>query len=1151
MTVSAIAGRYRLGECVGQGGMGTVFRGTDLARGSTVAIKEMRPAALTDVSSIERFRREGEALKRLNHPNIVELLEVVHEAGTHYLVMEFVAGGSLEDLIQSSQASLPIARVLSIALDLCDALTRTHRLEIIHRDIKPSNVLLTEDGTPKLTDFGAAYIAGKERITTDLAVIGTAGYVSPEALRGEDLDARADIWAFGVLLFELLTGTRPFARKNMAQTLHDISFASPPDLETLRPDCPPALVDLVYRMLAKDAGQRVPSVRIVGAELDKIARGQGGRARAESTFREARGGLPIRSNLPAETSTFVGRQKELGELRRCLLERSTRLVTIVGPGGMGKTRLSLELGQRLLSSALVREDATSARLSDGLFLVELAPLGSPDFIVSAIAEAAGFQFYPGRTALQQVIDHFRDKRVLLLLDNFEHLLDGAETVAELLRAAEGLTIVATSRERLGLTGETVLSLSGMEFPESDGPERAFDFSAIKLFVQAARQQKPEFRLEDAEAEDVVRICRLVHGVPLGIVIAGSWASNLSPREIADEISQSLDFLAAELRDLPERQRSMRAVFDHSWELLTEPERTALSAISIFRGGFTRDAAQAVAGTSIRVLATLINKSLLAREPGSGRYRLHELLRQYAEEKLHREPARARAVLDAHSAYFASYLEAREASLKSPSPAEALLEIETELDNVRAAWSRMLDKVELDNIERALSSLHFFHTRRAALAEGEAAFTTLGESLESSGETSPQRTRLLGCALSRRATFLRLQGRYAQAASLLDRALSLLDEREHPRERAFALVISGSTQVKAGQLQAGTELGEQALRLFRETGDAWGTAHALETLGRLYGTAGDFAKAERAYRESASIQRDSGMLESGSMGLGFTLVQQGDYAAGCQLMLNALEMFERAGDRWNRMLCQMNLANAQRTLGNYSSAEALARGCLEFTREIGNLDHEAWSCYQLGNVLKEQERYEAAAAQFQAGLERSLQMGDAGKIALGRLEFGNLALIRGDYREAERQLSESLRGFESAGQAWGVALALDLLGYLACQESNFELAQTRLSAALDTALSRSLYPFATNVVAAGALWFARTGNPERAVELLSFSQHHRATERHTVTRRIAPLLAELEGRLAPESFARAVERGKGLDWDDICPMLAPHAKATFAQSAAQL
>jgi tetratricopeptide (TPR) repeat protein len=381
-------------------------------------------------------------------------------------------------------------------------------------------------------------------------------------------------------------------------------------------------------------------------------------------------------------------------------------------------------------------------------------------------------------------------------------------------------------------------------------------------------------------------------------------------------------------------------------------------------------------------------------------------------------------------------------------------------------------------------------------------------------------------------FLRQQGRYAQAGALLERALGLLDEGRHPRERAFALVASGSTQVKAGNLQLGTTLGEQGLRLYRATGDAWGMANALETLGRLYGTAGDFAKAEQAYRESASIQRSAGMLESGLMGLGVAFAQQGDYTQGCRLMQDALEMFERAGDRWNLMLCQMNLANAQRNLGNYSSAETLARSCLEFTREVGNWDHEAWSCYQLGNILKEQERYEAAAAQFQAGLERSLQIGDAGKIALGKLEFGNLALMRGDYQESRRQLTDSLSGFESAGQTWGIALALDLLGYVACQEGDYEQSRAWFSRALQTTLSKKLYPFAINIVAGIALWLARTGKPERAVELLSLTRHHPATERHTLTRRVEPLFAELRSLLPEQPFAAALERGKQLDWSEL-------------------
>jgi predicted ATPase len=238
---------------------------------------------------------------------------------------------------------------------------------------------------------------------------------------------------------------------------------------------------------------------------------------------------------------------------------------------MGKTRLALELGHRLLgAAAVVRPEDRNWRVANGLFLVELAPLSSPEFIVSAIAEAAEIQFYPGSEAKQQLFDHFREKKAVLLLDNFEHLLDGAETVAELLRAAKGVTVVATSRERLGLSGEMLLPLSGMDLPDSP-EQQAIDFSAVRLFVQAARLQQPDFKLEMEQAADVISICRLVHGIPLGIVLAASWAGNLSPHEIAKEIRDGLDFLAAELRDLPERQRSMRAVFDHSWALLSEPE----------------------------------------------------------------------------------------------------------------------------------------------------------------------------------------------------------------------------------------------------------------------------------------------------------------------------------------------------------------------------------------------------------------------------------------------------------------------------------------------------------------------------------------------------------------------------------------------------
>ncbi|MBN2305771.1 MAG: serine/threonine protein kinase [Anaerolineae bacterium] len=268
--MTIIGGRYQVNRLLGKGGMGEVYYGVDLQDNTPVAIKALKPDVVErDPSILERFRREGQALKELDHPNIVKMLAMVQDGDQHYLVMEYVAGGSLYDLLKRT-GRLPIEQVLPIALDLSDALTRAHRLEIIHRDIKPANVLLAEDGTPRLTDFGAAHIQKLDAITREGGIIGTVSYLSPEACRGEKLDPRADIWAFGVMLFEMLTGRRPFDRREKMATAIAIIKEPLPDLVALWPDAPPQIVDLIYRMLEKDRERRIGSMRQVGAELEAI-----------------------------------------------------------------------------------------------------------------------------------------------------------------------------------------------------------------------------------------------------------------------------------------------------------------------------------------------------------------------------------------------------------------------------------------------------------------------------------------------------------------------------------------------------------------------------------------------------------------------------------------------------------------------------------------------------------------------------------------------------------------------------------------------------------------------------------------------------------------------------------------------------------------
>ncbi len=282
-----IANRFRLGDIIGQGGMGDVYRGVDTFTGQTVAIKALRPEiAHANPALVERFVREAEALRQLNHPNIVGVLASVEEDNRRYIVLEYVGGGSLADLLRE-QSRLPIRRIVEIGLDLADALTRAHRLKIVHRDIKPANVLLAEDGTPRLTDFGVAHLDDRSHITETGTMIGTYAYLSPEACYGQELDERADIWAFGIMLYEMLTGTRPFDEGRPAATLTAIISKPLPDLARLRPDAPAEMVNLVHAMLQKNPDERIGSVRLVGAELEAMLRNLDTPSRAAAAPAEA------------------------------------------------------------------------------------------------------------------------------------------------------------------------------------------------------------------------------------------------------------------------------------------------------------------------------------------------------------------------------------------------------------------------------------------------------------------------------------------------------------------------------------------------------------------------------------------------------------------------------------------------------------------------------------------------------------------------------------------------------------------------------------------------------------------------------------------------------------------------------------------------
>ena len=402
-------------------------------------------------------------------------------------------------------------------------------------------------------------------------------------------------------------------------------------------------------------------------------------------------------NLPESVTDFVGRRQEINELRGLL--DSKRLITILAPGGMGKTRLSVEVARTQIRD-----------FSDGVYFVPLAPLSSPNDIVTTIAENIGFIFHGENPPPQQLVDFLKDRTMLLVLDNIEHLLDGAELVSDIIKSTPNIKIIVTSRERLNLQGETVYSLRGLESPTWETPEDAMEYDAVKLFMQSANRVRPNFELHPDDLGFLAQICRLTAGMPLGIELAAGWVDVLSLEHIADEIQQGIDILETDMRDVPERHRSLRATFERTWNRLTGDQQTIFARLSVFRGGFTREAAQVVAGTDIRHLHKLAQKSLIQPETNE-RYQIHELLRQFGEGKL-AETDEYAVIQGRHARFFADFMAERDHDMRNKRQIEALQLIDPDFENVRVAWQYTVNHQQWDQLPKFLHSFWLYMDARS-------------------------------------------------------------------------------------------------------------------------------------------------------------------------------------------------------------------------------------------------------------------------------------------------------------------------------------------------------------------------------------------------------------------------------------------------------
>jgi predicted ATPase/DNA-binding SARP family transcriptional activator/tetratricopeptide (TPR) repeat protein len=721
------------------------------------------------------------------------------------------------------------------------------------------------------------------------------------------------------------------------------------------------------------------------------------------------------ANLPPELTPFIGRETELRRLNEWLDSPDYGLLTILGPGGVGKTRLALHAAT-----------AQRGAFADGIYW---APLdagrpGAPgaQALATTIAQAVGLALQGPDEPSNQVGAYLRAKELLLVLDNFEPLLGEAPDAGSALPSAPGpldlletiwreaprVKLLVTSRTRLGLRGESLLDLEGLAFPAPAGASGAVAepgpgtdlaaYSAVQLFLERARQVDAGFALDAETQQGVGEICRLVAGLPLGIVLAAAWVRYLAPARIAAALKANLDFLTSATQGMPPQHASLRAVFNHSWALLGAEDQALLRRLTVFRGGWDEVAAAQVVGATMVALAALVDKSLLRFE-AAGRFDLHTALRQYAAEKLDAAPAEGGETRDRHARYYLALAEQAEAGLRGGDQAPWVAQLEREHDNLRAAlhWAR------------------------------EQADAALG-------------LRLAG-ALWR---FWYLRGYLGEGRLRLEAALEIAAPDPGLRAaRAKALHGAGALASQQGDYPAARRFYEQSLALRRELGDQQGMAALLNNLGLLLGDEGNYLAARALHEESLALRRalhDRPGLASSLMNLGLVAHLQGDYPAAEGLYQESLALRRAQNDAQGIALVLSSLGIVAQNRGKYALAQTLHEESLSRMRALGNRHGIATGLISLGIVAQNQEEYGAARARHEEGLALSRETGNREYIALALYNLGVVAQAEGQAPTAQRFYTESLDLSRELGAKVGISAALNSLGWMAQARGEYESAR---------------------------------------------------------------------------------------------------------------
>ena len=930
-------GSYEILAPLGTGGMGEVYRAKDVRLGREVAIKVLSRDLSTDRQRLARFQQEARSASALNHPNIVTIYELGETNCVHYISMEVVKGETLRELLISGP--IPVRQTIHIAAQVAEGLAKAHGIGIVHRDLKPENLMVCDGGLVKILDFGLAKLmAGSEEIselctivgsqTHPGLIVGTVEYMSPEQASGRPLDFRSDQFSFGVVLYEMLTKRRAFQRSTAAETLVAILREDPGPISSHISDIPAPLSWMVERCLSKEPEKRYASTRDLASDLagirDRIS---------DLTTKQVE---PRPTKLPAQRTALIGRDQEVAALKQLLLREDVRVVTVTGPGGIGKTRLALQVASEI-----------DTRFRGGIYFVPLAAIHDTD-ITTAIVQTIGSRQTVGHTPMGILKAHFGSfpAPAMLILDNFEHLIPSATIVSEILGVAPQLKVLVTSRAALHIYGEHESPVSPLAVPDPQAlpsVDALARWPAVALFRDRAAAVKPDFEITQDNAAAVTEICARLDGLPLAIELAAARIKLLAPSAIRARLASRLQLLTGGAKDLPTRQQTLRSAIDWSYELLSPGEQKLFRRLSVFVSGCTLEAIEAVCNVKndldvdvLDAAASIVDKSLMQQTERAGEPRFHmlETIREYAIEKLVAS-GEGDIAKRAHAAYYLVLAEEGAAGegAATAGTTGSLEEFELEHENLRAALDWLIETQNAEWGLRLGTAMFRFWETKEHLSEGRSRLKKL---LDTPGASFPSKGRAR--ALFAAGVLTGGQGDLEAADRLLRESMEIARSLQDKHGVAVCLNGLAVHARDRGDFSTARSLLGEALALWREVGDLAVVARSLSNLANVTKLQGDYSQARSLYEECLSIFRQLGDTTGVAWSLNYegdVARSQGDLPAAKLLYEQSLASFRDLRDSWGMAASLADLGNLARDQRDCRAAQMLYRESIKIFQQLGH------------------------------------------------------------------------------------------------------------------------------------------------------------------------------------------------------------------------